>query len=162
MWAEDSRPQARLSRGGERGKTSSVIALRGSSGGLRAPLAWLVLICLLLGAGLGQAQRLGGVDPCGTACPCEEAEAAEHALGHHDADSDSVADDAHGEDDPCSEDCADDCPDCRCSVGTTVAVAPSKRASVPTSGVTVPTLTRVESPVSGVLTGVFRPPRSCV
>lgn len=112
----------------------------------------MVAVCVLLGAGFGQGAQLGVVDPCGIGCPCEDAEAEAHARGAHDGH------EADG--DPCSEDCADDCPDCRCSVGVTVAFAPSAWGVWPALAQPLRGRARPESPLTGTRVGVFRPPRA--
>src|SRR5690606_32874716 len=86
---------------------------------LRIAGGWLLVLCMVAGSAGPDASWAfaDGSKPCGAACPCDQAEHeeqgsthAEHAESRHDAD------------DPCEDQCPEDCPNCGCGLGVAAAV----------------------------------------
>ena len=131
----------------------------------RAAAHWLLVVSVFFGPlGLGSAAAFSPTSKtCGSSCPCEESDHGnqqdEHA-GHAEADPCDEANSNHEHDDPCQEECPDNCPKCSCCLGVAVAVLPLLTTTGLSSCSSSSLLAPGDEPANGFSTGVFRPPRS--
>ena len=134
---------------------------------LQLALRWAAVYLLMVAVCLGPAGVLGATPlaavskGCSSAsCPCDEhpEDSSEHADGEQVA-ADHEANPGHEDCSP-SDECPDDCPDCRCSVGASLAVIPLSLTSALLTSTSVQLLTPIATPAGGAAVAVFRPPRS--
>lgn len=143
--------------------------------GARAAALWLLVGLVFLGpAGLGGSAGFAATaSACGSSCPCDAAPE-EHADSHSSdhggerdehaacersgADGDTCAE--HGDDEPCRDQCPEDCPNCGCCLGVAMAVLTLPATSSSTACTRAPTLTSGHALTNGAHTDIFRPPRA--
>lgn len=115
---------------------------------------WLLIVSVLLGpAGLAGSASFARSLECG-ACPCDEETADQD---EDECSGDSATHQEHSSDDECPP----ECPDCHCYIHAAQAVlAASTRLTAAVQPSDTRTSMAAAPPGSGVLDGVFRPPRS--
>ena len=135
---------------------------------LQLALRWAALCLLMAAVCFGPAGVLGATtlaavaNDCDASCPCDEAglaDSSEH--GDHEADAARETQAAH-EDCAPSDECPDDCPNCHCSIGASLAVIPLSVTTAQLTSTSAQLHTPIATPASGARVAVFRPPRSLV
>jgi hypothetical protein len=140
---------------------------------LRVAALRLLMVSVFFGpAGLrGPTAFASASKTCGVSCPCDEAvhDGHEGDAGDHEqhantdrGDDDRVGGSGHEDDEPCQDQCPDNCPNCGCCLGIGMAVLP---LPLPMTSTAIPCastlmLAPMDAPANGACSGVFRPPRS--
>ena len=135
---------------------------------LRVSALWLLVVSVFFGpAGLGGSTGFAAtLQTCGASCPCDDAVHDDHVGDHEEhaeadpCDEDVGRDSEHDDGDPCEDECPEDCPNCGCCLGITMAVLPLPVSSSAPSCTSVRMLAPADAPASGTCSGVFRPPRT--
>jgi hypothetical protein len=127
---------------------------------LKRPLTLLARLLVIVVLGWGAIGSAAPLEPCWSACACDEDEG--DATAHADAVDDGCADEAShesGEDEP-TDQCPMDCPGCACGAGAMAAVTLTSLRGRPLGDV-IETGERLTSRwAGGVSSSVFRPPRA--
>jgi hypothetical protein len=131
---------------------------------MRVASFWLATLSVLIGSSvIGTSVAAASPKTCRDSCPCNEDQRAEHAEAES-RSGDDCFDDAdgigHHEEAPCDNEFPDNCPECSCCLGLTAGIVPNVVPTVPDSVCSSKMIAHPDTPATGALAGVFRPPRS--